>query len=398
MATNLTTSKTINHMQTTPILIAVKRTQYGIRSMSKTYFFILASLLFFTACKKELDAPIAAPLDPGVLSASKDTVNIDASNPGGEAVTFSWTAAANSMISYKLTLTAGTKTDTINIVSNALSKKFTNAELNSILVDKLGLAIGTQAVVTATVNATVPINGKTASTNTVTIKAKPAPTGPAYTKLWIVGDATPNGWDINNPNEMKVDPTDPFQFKYNEVLKAGEFKIPVATGNWGTDFFMPPTNNPAITSTAVQLIERGSPDNKWKITTPGAYKILLNISSSPSIKITPFTPYAALWMVGDATPAGWNIDAPTPMVPTAGNPYEFTYTGALKAGEFKVPTATGNWGTDYFMPPSNGAGTGATNAIFIRTGNPDNKWKITEAGNYKVTVNQLYETMTIQKQ
>ena len=178
MATNQLTRKTINHMQAVN-LTAVTRTRHAIRSLTKTSFFLLASLLFFTACKKELEAPEAAPLETGVLSASKDTVVIDASKPSGEAVTFSWTAAANSMISYKLTLTAGNKTDTITIASNAVSKKFTNAELNGILVDKLALPIGVEAVVTAAVHATVPANGKKASSNTVTIKAKPAATGPA---------------------------------------------------------------------------------------------------------------------------------------------------------------------------------------------------------------------------
>ncbi|MDQ3278870.1 MAG: SusF/SusE family outer membrane protein, partial [Bacteroidota bacterium] len=370
----------------------------SLHASTKAVLFILLASLFFIACKKELKAPEPAPLDTGVLSASKDTVNINAANPGGEAVTISWTAAANSMITYKMRLSAGGKTDTVAIAQNSVRKRFTNAELNSILVDKLKLPVGELASVTVTVDALVPANGKTASSNSITLKAKPAATGPAYAKLWVVGDATPNGWDINNPNQMKQDPTNVFQFKYNEVLKAGEFKIPVATGNWGTDYFMPPANNPAITSTAVQLIAGGQPDNKWRITNPGPYKILLNISSSPSIKITPFTPYPALWMVGDATAAGWNIDAPVAMVPTAGNPYEFTYTGALKAGEFKIPVATGNWGTDYFMPPVNGAGINETNAIFIKAGNPDNKWKITEAGNYKVTVNQLYETISIVKQ
>lgn len=386
-------------MQTEPIRIADTGAPFTINSINqKASFFILSSLLLFTACKKELKAPEPFPLDPGVLSASKDTVVIDASNPGGESVTFSWTAAANSMIEYKMTLTAGNKTDTVTLAKNTVSKKFSNAELNGILVDKLSLPISEEAAVTVAVQANVPINGKTASTNSVTIKATPAPTGPPYAKLWVVGDATPNGWDINNPNEMKIDPTNAFQFKYNEVLKAGEFKIPTTTGNWGTDYFMPPANHPAITSTAVQLIAGGQPDNKWQIITPGAYKILLNISSSPSIKITPFTPYTELWMVGDATPAGWNIDAPVAMTPTSGNQYEFTYTGELKVGEFKIPTATGNWGTDYFMPPVNGAGAAETNAVFIRGGNPDNKWKITEAGNYKVTLNQLYETIYIVKQ
>ena len=386
-------------MQTANVkAFGVKRILHAMPFITKLTLQILASLVFFTACKKELKAPEAAPLDAGVLSASVDAVTIDAGNPGNEAVTFSWTAEPNSMITYSLILSAGNVTDTVAAAKNTVNKKFTNAELNDILVDKLQLPIGVQADVQVIVQAFVPINGKTDTTNLVTVKMTPAATGPAYAKLWIVGDATPNGWNIDNPNEMKVDPANPFQFKYNEVLNAGEFKIPTTTGNWGTDYFMPPSNHPDISSNEVQLVAGGSPDNKWQIVTPGAYKILLNISSAPFIRITPFTPYTQLWMVGDATPAGWNIDAPTPMVQTAGNPYEFTYTGNLNTGEFKIPTATGNWGTDYFMPPTNHPATTETNATFVPGGNPDNKWQITEAGNYKITLNQLYETILIEKQ
>jgi hypothetical protein len=220
--------------------------------------------------------------------------------------------------------------------------------------------------------------------------------GPAYARIWIVGDATPYGWNIDNPNEMRVDPSDPFIFTYNEILKAGEFKFPTSTGNWGTDFYMPLTNYQDLNNQGVKLVKGGSPDYKWKITTPGAYKIALNIRDM-TISIKPFTPYEKLWIVGDATPNGWNIDNPNQMVKDAANPYVFTYEGTLKAGEFKIPTATGNWGTDYFMPPVAGQGISGTVAKFIPGGNPDNKWKITQEGNYRITLNQLYETILIEK-
>jgi hypothetical protein len=219
---------------------------------------------------------------------------------------------------------------------------------------------------------------------------------PAYNQLWIVGDATPNGWDINNPNQMRVDSSNLFLFKYNEILNAGEFKIPTATGNWATDYYMPVVNHQALSSTDVQLVKAGSPDNKWQIATAGAYKITLDIFAN-KISIAPFTPYTQLWLVGDATPVGWNINNPAPMTPVAGDPYTFTWQGPMTAGEFKIPTTTGNWGCDYFMPQMNHQNLSSTLAKFVPGGNPDNKWLIATPGNYKITINQLKETVVIQK-
>lgn len=220
---------------------------------------------------------------------------------------------------------------------------------------------------------------------------------PPYSRLWMLGDAIPTGWDIQNPAEMRVDSSNLFVFTYNAMLAAGEFKIPVATGNFNTDYYMPLVNNPAITEPGVQFVPNGNPDLKWKITDAGAYKIKLDLLAM-TFSIKPFTPFTQIWMVGDATPTGWNIDNPTPMVPDPGNPYVFTWTGPLNAGDFKLPVETGDWGGDFFMPVLNASGPGSTQMKFVPGGSPDFKWKITQAGNYTITINQLYDTISIQQQ
>ena len=117
-----------------------------------------------------------------------------------------------------------------------------------------------------------------------------------------------------------------------------------------------------------------------------------------TVSIEPFTPYTQLWMVGDATPAGWNIDDPTPLEPVADDPFTFVYVGPLQPGELKFPVSTGDWGADYFMPASNHPPLESSYVRFVPGGDPDHKWRIEEAGSYRITLNQLYETITIERE
>jgi len=465
-------------------------------------------LLAGWSCKSTEPTPVIVDT-PLVMKSSTDSLVLNQRRSNNTALEFTWTTGSNkgtgAAISYQLQLdkkdnrfAAPVKTDMGKVT---YSKKYTEAELNELLVGQLKLAPGTPAEIQARIVAVVSDNSVVPdTTQPVTIRVTPytpvsqtlyllgdaAPNGwdnakatpltadandattfvyqgllkagefkfitklgewlpayqkgtdgklvlrtgsdqpddkftiaktgsytvtvnlvdltivikelaaPPYSRLWIVGDATPNGWNIDAPNEMRRDPSDPFVFTYNEVLKAGDFKIPTATGNWGGDFYMPLVNNQPFTERGVKLVTGGNPDNKWKVTKAGPYKITLNLRDL-TIDIKEFTPYSKLWMVGDATPNGWNIDAPTEMTADVANPYVFTYTGALKAGEFKIPTTTGNWGCDYFMPGVNNPDLSSTVARFTPAGNPDYKWKIATPGNYKITLDQLRETIRIEK-
>jgi len=228
----------------------------------------------------------------------------------------------------------------------------------------------------------------------LTFELEPLAVSP-YNELWIVGSAVPKGWDIDNADMMIQDPSDPFVFTFNEILKAGEFKIATAK-SWDAPFYRPVSADQPITETDVQL-SAGDPDYKWNITEAGPYKITLNLREN-SIQINAFTPFENLWIVGDATPAGWNIDSPVPM--TRESEYIFTWTGQLNPGEFKFPIATGDWGTGYFMPYNADESIAETLVTFRPTGSPDTKFRVQpgEEGVYKITLDQLLHTISIVKQ
>ncbi|XHR95530.1 SusF/SusE family outer membrane protein [Mucilaginibacter sp. UC70_90] len=361
---------------------------------------LFVAILMASACKKELKAPELQPLTTGTFSASTSKIVIDSSKPGDVAVVLSWNTYPNQLINYTLVFSSGNKQDSVQVPSNLVSETFSNSQFNTILLNGLGLTVGTEADVQVKLNATVPTKGKTATSNTINLKVTPAKVGPLYSKLWIVGDATPNGWNIDAPNQMFVDIFNPYIFHYYEVLNAGGFKIPTTTGNWGGDFYRPRTQDNPITDTiAVLTFGNTNPnDYNWKVSNAGPYKISLNILTN-SIHVTPFTPYTALWMVGDATSAGWDIGNAVSMTPTTGNPYVFTYTGPLSAGAFKIGVAK-DWGTDWFRPATDNQPLTNTNAPFLKNNSSvsDSNWHITEAGNYVVTLDQLREKITIVKQ
>jgi hypothetical protein len=99
--------------------------------------------------------------------------------------------------------------------------------------------------------------------------------------------------------------------------------------------------------------------------------------------------YKNLYLVGSASPVGWNINEPAPMTVDAEKVYMFTWEGDLTPGEFKVPTTTGNWGCDYIMPVINGeSDLSKTTAEVVKGGSPDKKWAITDAtaGKYRITI------------
>jgi len=208
---------------------------------------------------------------------------------------------------------------------------------------------------------------------------------PAYSTIYMVGDATPNGWDISNATPLVQNSENPYVFTYSGVMKAGEFKFPVnRNGDWGQDMFM------KTDDTHMYLHKGGSSgDDKWTIAKKGYYTITLDLLDN-SISINRLK----LYMVGDATPIGWSIDKAIEMTEDATDGCIFTYSGPMVAGEFKFPVNRDtSWGQNMYMK------TDDTHMYLHKGGaSDDNKWKITSNGNYLITANVETLSLSFQKQ
>ncbi len=208
---------------------------------------------------------------------------------------------------------------------------------------------------------------------------------PAYDSLFIVGDASPNGWDIANATPLVQDSANPFIFTYQGVLNAGNFKFPVNRNtDWGQDMYM-------MASDSTMYLHHGgaSDDNKWTIDKKGYYTLTLNLMDN-TIKID----RTELYIVGDATPIGWSIDKAIALTEDPTNGCIFTYTGPMVAGQFKFPVNRDtDWGQDMYMMVND-----TTMYRHVGGAPDDNKWTITDPGNYVITANIETLKLSVKKQ
>jgi hypothetical protein len=90
--------------------------------------------------------------------------------------------------------------------------------------------------------------------------------------LYMVGDATPAGWSIDNPTEL-TKTNDKFVFTYHGKLTTGFLKFPLSKGDWGATFIYALPRAPRSTPRGGQQCHRyrkGGDDNKWKVTEPAS--------------------------------------------------------------------------------------------------------------------------------
>lgn len=228
--------------------------------------------------------------------------------------------------------------------------------------------------------------------------------------LYMVGDATPNGWSIDSPTPLTATDEDPLVFSWEGPLNVGELKLCLTTGSWDAPFIRPVNNGDQIGKTdkvaETFAMHAGDPDNKWKVTEAGIYRLtfdLRNWTMSSTYVREPEGPVIEpivtdnLYIVGDATPQGWNIDNPTQLEKTSD--FIFVYQGPLTTGEIKACMTTGTWDTSFIRPSSDGCKInkdGVESPEFVNTTNPDNKWKVEEAGIYRLTFDLKNWTISAQ--
>lgn len=246
---------------------------------------------------------------------------------------------------------------------------------------------------------------------TISVTVSEAET-PLFDSMYLIGNMT--GWGFE---PLTVDPIDPFLFRLGKFFdQGGDFKFGTANGSWENNFKAPYANAPYTESKTV-FVSGFDPDDKWNLQDSEinkAYKICFDIRKDRErMLMSEFVPYEMIYLVGSASPAGWDLGNATEMIP-GDDAYTFTWEGQLVEGELKFTCdKQSDWNGAWFMASESGKAPAGeieqmlfidkssdwckSQYLEIGIGDLDYKWNITEAGTYVITLDQLKETVSIVK-
>lgn len=315
------------------------------------------------------------------------------SNASNTAVSFNWNASnfgANTIL-YALQLdTAGGNfvTPQVKQLGTAYTTGFTVNDLNTMAIAAGVIGGSTKNVQFRVVSYLGAYNKPLVYSNTVTISTTTFT--PVPSALYIVGDATPGGW--NNPVPL---PSQQFS-RINAVsygivvnLTAGKsYLFLPLNGNWDHKYG-------GTSATGGNLLADGAVpgSNTPAPATTGMYQIVVNFQTG-TYTVTPFAATIPdnLYIVGGATDGGWANPVPVPS-------QQFTRIDAvtygiitnLKAGDsYLFLPVNGDWGHKY-------GGTSATGGALLADGAVpgSNTPSPATTGLYQILVNFQTGTYTV---
>lgn len=215
--------------------------------------------------------------------------------------------------------------------------------------------------------------------------------------LFVIGDAIWSGWGFANSTVLFPDENGICKATlYLEENKG--FKFMAESDFEGLQFRAGDADVTLKNDVASSLVssEDNREDTRFMVSESANYDIVCDVKNktitlTKSVYQDAHAKHAELWMIGTATPNGWQIDKGVLLKQDAENPMVYTATAELKEGEFKfiVNKYMGFDQTAYVKD--------AADDSKVVYGGDDNKWNITEAGIYDVKLNLANMTITVAK-
>lgn len=363
-------------------------------------YLLFATLLFaFASCDKVDDLTVYGAGNAAVLSTSAAAVAPLPADSNNVALTLNWTypnhRTDSTNIKYVLEMDSVGKNFSApytKTVMSSLSTTFIAKDLNNFLLAR-GYAFNVPVSMEARLTSSYANNNERIVSNTVSVKITPykvPPKVPLPTsgKLFIVGAATQGGW--NNPVPT---PTQELA-RLNETTWAGIFQMNGAqqylllplNGDWGNKFSV--ANNQVAGLSAGGDFGFNLNDNFPGPANSGWYKIIVDFQTG-KFKVTPYTSTLPtnLFIVGSATPGGWNNPVPVPSQQfTRLNSSQWELTLSLNASqEYLILPVNGDWGNKYSVANKSLAGLSAGGEFGYNLS--DNFPGPSIVGNHKIQLN-----------
>ena len=366
-------------------------------------------LLVMVACEKKEDLPFfdngAAP----ALTSTAATIAPPVSDSDKVVLTLNWTdpefATATQKTKYIVQIDSSGRNFSKAVsweLLDSLNLSFLAKELNNILLGwgfEYNKAYDIDfRVISSYANNNDQKVSNTLKVNIKTYKIPPKVAVPSSGKLYIVGDATAGGWTnpVPTPTQelTRIDSVT-YGGIFN-LIGGKQYLILPVNGDWGFKY--------SVTSNTVPGLSGGGDfganhsDNFPGPAASGWYKIILNFQSG-KFTVTPFTQQHglpdSLYIVGDATPGGWNNPVPVPSQKfTRVNSTKFELTVALtKDKKYLFLPENGNWGMKF----------GAINNLDpVKLGGPfkpegQDMPSPDVDGNYKISVDFINNSYTLTK-
>lgn len=222
--------------------------------------------------------------------------------------------------------------------------------------------------------------------------------------LWIIGDATPYGWSLDDATALLSTPENSSLYSGTIYLKANEdFKFMSVPDFGNTDY---PQYGAApdatLTDGKIDLASGSNDEGYGKIQVPESANYYITINTEALVATIVKAEYqttqiglCSLFLVGDATSGGWSVDDGTPLFQDKDTPYVYSADVELKNGSFKIATVmkgAGSWDPKYYYfcdPEDSGK--------IILANTEDTQWQIAENATYNVSVNTIQNTINIVK-
>lgn len=332
---------------------------------------VLIGALSIGACAEEFTEETKGET-PLSLAASRSEVVLDEREAALKAIAFNWTTGTNrgtgAAIDYTFEIApeeGAAEAYAEELGRRIYERSFSVSDLNNLLRAEFGAQPGVAAAYRARITALVAGD---ATPQVAEARFTATPYEPVTRTLYLIGDATPNGWSADNATEMKR--VQDGLFTWQGRLTAGEFKFITTLGQFSPSYGKDPDAADEWT-----LALDNEADLKFTIAEAGGYAVtadLLNLRLELAPVDLNEPPYKSIFFVGEAN--GWSFE---PMTQDPVNPFVFRYGAEIGNGQFKFGTSAGSWENMYKTDTDNAPYTHTT-VVFVSGFDPDCKWFVWE--------------------